>query len=193
MGIDVWRLRGRVATDAGGRSSGTLDAVVRASEAKVGTAPDSRPSEPGPAAASEAAAGDTSSPVAPFTVLCLVRDQAQVLIEPTDLRAGRRFAADLLASATGVWGGESRALLFEWPHAGIENRSRAMTRALTAFIQRQLDEPERSLTLIGAEVIERLDLPPPGDLIVLPQIDELMRSSELKRALWVELAGRNTS
>ena len=78
--------------------------------------------------------------MAPFTVLCLAKEDSLLLIEPTDLRAGRRFGADLLAAVTGNWADAARQLLFEWPQAGIANDELSVSKALGAFVSRQLGE-----------------------------------------------------
>lgn len=130
--------------------------------------------------------------MAPFTVLCLAKEDSLLLIEPTDLRAGRRFGADLLAAVTGNWADAARQLLFEWPQAGIANDELSVSKALGAFVSRQLGESGVRMKLVGSEVLERLGTMPEECLVTAPT-DQLMTDGELKRALWKEISRRARS
>jgi hypothetical protein len=126
--------------------------------------------------------GATSIATEPFAVLCLSREGAVLLSQPSDLRAARRFGADLLAAVTGVWGGQSDQLIFEWPQPGIDASAESMSKALGAFVIKQVGDNADGLTLVGAEVVERLGrVPVPDECMVIPAIDELMTSGDLKR------------
>lgn len=127
-------------------------------------------------------------------MLSLSRDGAALLAQPADPKAARRFAADLLAAITGVWGGQCRQLIFEWPQAGIDASEESMAKALGAFVAKQVSDNDGGLTLIGAEVVDRLGrVPVPDECLVIPAIDELMINGEKKRALWQEIVRRSDS
>lgn len=128
-------------------------------------------------------------PVAPFMVICLSKGDALILIEPTDVKTGRRFAVDVLSAVSGIWGGSVAQLAFDWPQPGIANNEATVTRALGAFISKQVSDNGDGITLIGGELVKRLSEPPDG-CVILPPIDALMTQGELKRTLWAELSSR---
>lgn len=198
MGIEVWRLRRPLIA---GVSADTLRSRERAP--RDATRPSAvMPESVGPAAqpardssGAEAIPGrsrESGSAVAPFTVYCLRHQNAVLLMAPENAKAGRRFAADLLAALTGVWGGEVAQLVFAWPQAGLEDNAASAGRALGAFVGRVFDDNTGGITLVSAEVLERLgpgfDLPAEG--LLLPPIDELMVDGEKKRLLWRDIESR---
>lgn len=188
MGIDVWRPRRSepsVRAAAAPRLDASRAAPAPAAAPAAATVPEPQvaPTRPVP----------SDPPVLPFTVLCLSKAGAVLLIETADPRAARRFAADLLAAATGAWGGETRLLAFEWPQPGIAPAADAVTRALGAFVGKQLADNDGALVLVGAEVLARLDsgILPDGCL-VLPPFDALMTDGSLKRTLWQNVGLRRS-
>jgi len=208
MGVDVWRRR-RTGSDDSGEGSGKKASGKKASDKKTsGNKQPVKKPLPAAVAADRSGLDDVSAAVgrepeqkAPdaagvpaFKVLSLLREGALLVVEPAEIRTGRRFAADLLAAVTGLWGGESRQLVFDWPQAGIENTRESMSRALAAFVNKQISDNEDGLTLIGAEVVDRLgQAPVPEDCLVLPPFEELMTRGELKRSLWKEIGRRRKS
>lgn len=191
MGIDVWYARAALGQAA--PSSPDISPDIPTSTAVQ---------EPAhPASSGSAPSVPERSPVrqpvatsvAPFTVLCLARDGAMLLIETADPRAARRFAADLLAAVTGVWGGETRQLRFEWPQPGIAPSADAVARALGAFVGKQLGDHEGALVLAGREVADRLAPGVlPADCVLLPPFDVLMTDGALKRTLWQDVGSRRS-
>jgi hypothetical protein len=166
--------------------------------------PDKKPgaSMPGPAAGpahnpADARIHPASSPpapgVRPFTVWCFSRPGALLLIETADPRAARRFAADLLAALTGIWGGETEQLRFEWPQPGLSPSEDSVTRALAAFVGKQVGDNGDALVLVGAEVADRLAASTlPESCLVLPRFDTLMTDGACKRALWQDVGSRRS-
>lgn len=203
MGIDIWRLRGRPAA---------AEANVQAAAVETVTGPDIREDEAGRSGSSTNPAmgrrpvhpaedgrqrppnrerpADGRPPrgpaVAPFAVLSVAKAGARLIVCSEENRTVRRFAADLLAAATGVWGGRSRLLRFDWPQPGIENTQSTLERALTAFVERQLAEsPDDELCLVSSDVLDRVDQARlPEGFLVLPPVSELMSSAALKRSVW---------
>ncbi|MGE0625805.1 MAG: hypothetical protein AB7I04_14615 [Pseudomonadales bacterium] len=210
MGIDVWHARrpagpepsSRVEVDASpaahahaqdeapARAARAVLEDARVAGARSGTSTAGAPARSVPEATA-ARERPAASGVAPFSVLCLSKAGALLLIEPADPRAARRFAADLLAAATGVWGGETQQLRFEWPQPGIAPTADAVARALGAFVGKQLADSDGALVLVGAEVADRLAPGTlPADCLLLPPIDALMTDGSLKRALWQKVGSR---
>lgn len=109
-----------------------------------------------------------------------------MLVALGQAKTERRFALDVLAAASGVFGGETAQLAFDWPQPGVENNPDTARRALAAFVAKQLGDRPDGQVLIGAEVVERLEAAPDGCL-VLPAMAELMVDGERKRALWQAL------
>ena len=203
MGIDVWRLRGHPAAAEASVQEVAVEAVagpdIRDDETGRSGSPanpamDRQPVQPAedgrqiPPKRDRPADGKPSrSPaVAPFAVLSLTKAGARLIVCSDENRAVRRFAADLLAAATGVWGGRSRLLRFDWPQPGIENTQSTLQRALTAFVERQLAEsPDDGICLVSSDVLDRVDQARlPEGFLVLPPVGELMSSAELKRTVW---------
>jgi len=198
MGVDVWLARGGAVEPLAelsvpqGDSATTRIPIATEQHARPVTPASSEPAPskppatvPDPAATQPRTAG---SPIAPFSVLCLSKGRVLMFVEPGQSRAARRFALDLLAASSGVWGGESAHLAFDWPQPGIDNNPLTVRKALSAFVAKQLGDQNPSLVLIGREVAERLEQIP-DDSIVLAPLPELMVEGELKRALWTELEG----
>ena len=186
MGIDVWHLR----------PAASPQEPVVPTEHRVQTLPenlsDPRPSTPLSAQPAQTSASGSQAvrptPVAPFVVVSLIKQDVLLLIAPRDLKASRRFAQDVLAAATGVRDGESGQRVFDWPQPGIENSAASLSRALGAFVSKQISDNASGMTLIGAELLERLDdFELTDDTLVMAAIDELMTSAELKRKLWLEI------
>jgi hypothetical protein len=134
-------------------------------------------------------APESGPPVAPFSVVCFAKGDVLLLIEPGASRAAVRFAMDLLSAASGIWGGELDRLAFDWPQPGIENNPTTQSRALGAFVGKQIADRDPGLLLIGRDVAGRLEQPVDG-CVLLPPLDALMTQGELKRALWAELKAR---
>ena len=204
MGIDVWRLRAR----AGTAEADSAVVAARAARAVLGARDaEALPADPpGKRAAvrpgddpdrgerlghpvlegKEAGRSAREAAVAPFAVLCLTRAGVRLIVLGDDNRSVRRFAADLLAAATGVWGGRSELIRFDWPQPGIDNTRTAQRRALTAFVERQLAEsPDDGLCLVDSDVLNRVSQERlPTGYLVLPSLEELMSSAVLKRSVW---------
>ena len=195
MGVDVWRVR-RQADDAGPAEAEIqpLTETETTAEADAVKAPVQPLPEPAVAPVRKAPdeGADTSTTIEPFAVVCLSREGAVLLSQPSDLKAARRFGADLLAAVTGIWGGQSDQLVFEWPQPGIDASAESMSRALGAFVIKQVGDNADGLTLVSAEVVERLGrVPVPEECLVIPAIDELMTNGDLKRTLWQEIVRRS--
>jgi hypothetical protein len=122
-------------------------------------------------------------------VVCLSKGDVVLLIEPGKSKAALRFASDLLSAASNVWGGNMDRLAFDWPQPGIENNAATQTRALGAFVDKQLGDRAPGLILLADEVAGRLETLPSGYLR-LPPITLLMTQGEHKRALWEKLKER---
>ena len=112
-----------------------------------------------------------------------------MLVELGRSKAVRRFALDILAASSGVFGGESAQLSFDWPQPGVDNNPSSARKALGAFMSKQLSDQDPALVLIGREVAAHLEQTPAAS-IELPPLAELMVDGDLKRALWAELEGR---
>ena len=192
LGVDVWLTRGAPALEEAAPAAQRLPQTGRNPAAAVAAelrAPAVEPELPGRPVVSADKQPAPAAPVRPFTVICLSKGDVLMLIEPADLRAGHRFAADVLSALSGIWGGSMTKLAFEWPQPGIANDAQSVRRALGAFVSKQVGDNGDGLTLIGGELVERLPGVPEG-CVILPPIDALMTRGELKRALWEELAGR---
>jgi hypothetical protein len=201
MGIDVWRQRGSRAdvADPSPSSAKPIEGVRPSPVHPESGHAATRIRVPARVRASEREPPATHPAEEPdaYTVLCLSNagnEGAVVIAAPRDLRTGRRFAADLLASVTGVWGGELRQILFDWPQPGLDGSRTAAAKALGAFVDKQVADLGDGTVLIGAEVVERLGSRElPEHWLVTPRFDELMTSGEAKRALWRELARHASS
>ena len=136
-----------------------------------------------------AAGNEAGPPVAPFSVLCLSKGPALMLVEPGGSKAARRFCLDVLAAASGVYGGESGQVAFNWPQPGVQNDKRSAGRALGAFVAKQLGDRAPELVLIDTVSADRLESVPEGSLQLAP-VAELMIDAAKKRGLWLELEGR---
>ncbi len=173
MGVDVWLAR-----------TGPADPLSELSVPRVSVPEDLPVERPGPAPAR--AAGPA---VAPFSVACLSKGPVLMLIELGPSKAARRFALDLLAAGSGMFGGESTQLAFDWPQPGVDNNAEAVRKALSAFLSKQIDDLDPSTLLIGREVADRLGQVPDGCILLAP-LAELMVDGQKKRSLWTELEGR---
>jgi hypothetical protein len=184
IGVDVWRLRTspEPASELVGSGVDSVEPELVLAE------PEGSRGLTAPLAESSSVSPE-SAPVAAFDVLSLSSRNALLLVELGDLKSGQRFAADLLSAATGEWGNDHGQLLFSWPQAGIDNSEASMTRALSAFIDKQLSDAAVTRVLISAEVagrVTRQNLP--ESYVCLPAFGELMVSGELKRSVWTEIS-----
>jgi hypothetical protein len=186
MGVDVWLARSGPGEQLAELSAATVGPTASAVQQKVPPPAADRVEPAEPPVTQPQPAG---SPVAPFSVLCLVKGRALMLVELGESRSARRFALDVLAASSGIWGGESTHLAFDWPQPGVENQPGTVRKALGAFVSKQLGDHQPSLVLIGREVAERLEQIPDGSVVLAP-FAELMVEGEQKRALWAELEGR---
>jgi hypothetical protein len=198
MGVDVWLLRraaheaspdlsvpdNQVAPGERGLSAAPADSVRAASRTPAGKGSDLAPVEPASAPARSA-----GRPVAPFSVFCLSKGPVLMLVELGPSKAARRFALDVLAASSGIYGGETAQLAFEWPQPGVDNNPRTLKKALGAFVSKQLSDQAPSRVLIDQEVSARLEQIPDGSIELAP-LAELMVDGERKRALWAKLEGR---
>ncbi len=197
MGIDVWRAR-RMGDETGSAAQAApTPARSRQASRAAAVAREASPPTENPAVQRHAIARQNAAvqqpEIAPFNVLCLSNPGAVLLVESGDVRSARRFAADLLAAVTGVWGGEMHQLVFEWPQPGIAPSSDAIARALGAFVNKQLADNAGALVMVGREVADRLSAAAlPEHCLVLPSFDALMTDGSLKRALWQDLASRRS-
>ena len=187
IGIDVWRLRPARGSELSMPSGKPAEAPQAAAEART-EAPTVRPAQ---TATSKRPDTTTGPAIAPFCVLSLLREGVLLLTESTDLRNARRFGSDLLAACSGVWGGESRQLIFEWPQPGLDSAGPAMSRALGAFVAKQLDDLGDGTVLMDANIAGRLEQPD-HRCLVIPPLDELMTDGDKKRGVWQEIVRRQT-
>jgi hypothetical protein len=206
MAIDVWRLRAdgprqdfiEVAAEVGS-DAGQIrqEAVVaspgvqqQTSPAAEATAATSVPGDPGESAKPGVAESD-AGPVPEFNVVSLSNEGGLLLFQSADLKGSRRFAVDLLATATGRWSRDYRQLVFAWPQAGIENTNTSMVKALAAFVEKQINDAPSNKVLVTAELFQRLDRSWPAvDIQKIPDIDKLMVDAELKKVVWLEISRR---
>ncbi len=178
LGVTVWRLR------IDGRADETVLEPASNEHPAAGSADEETVEEP-------VSAVSMIPAVDAFRVLSLVSEGGLLLIQPTDVRAGRRFGAELLAGATGNWGKDCTQLIFSWPQQGIENTESSMRKALGAFVEKQVADAATDRVLITRETCERVDENRlPEDALRLPGIDELMISGELKKSTWLEISKR---
>ncbi len=205
MGIDVYRLRHGDAGEA------LPAAETERARQPAGKLKDALPPVPLPGAAAPvtpAAPAPGSEPgltgtrvdagpaIAPFTVLCLRKAGGLVIMEADAAgsprqKAERRFAVDLLAAATGAWGGDSEAVAFDWPQAAIDNTAHAQQKALGAFLAKQLSDAEATVVLMDEGLTARLPegrVPGHAEAAVLvPPLTAVMSDAALKRRLWQTL------
>lgn len=195
MGVDVWVLRSArpVAPPAQPEAaSGRPEVKARRTLSQPVTPPAPvRDSSPDPAIAVSVATTEVAKapPVPPFRVACFAKGDVLMLVEPGTAKAAVRFALDLLSAASGIWGGELDRLDFDWPQPGIENNASTRSRALGAFVAKQMGDRDPGLVLVGQEVAERLEQIPAGCLM-LPPLGALMTQGELKRQVWAQLQER---
>ncbi len=183
MGVDVWLLR-RETAEALAELSAPERLLPTAEPAQTEAAqrapvaqPEPRPQPP------------VSGPeVQPFSVYCLSKGPVLMLVELGASKAERRFALDVLAASSGLFGGNAAQLAFEWPQPGVDNNPGTVRKALRAFVAKQLGDQQPEQILIGREVAGRLEQLPEGAIELAP-LAELMVDGALKRALWAELAG----
>jgi hypothetical protein len=174
MGIDVWHLRPAAQENLSDQQASSPLSAQPATTPQRFSASEPHTVRP--------------TPIAPFVVVSLIKQDVLLLMAPRDLEASRRFARDVLAAATGVRGGESGQRVFDWPQPGIENSAASLNRALGAFVAKQISDNDSGMTLIGAELLDRLDgFEITDNTLVMAAIDELMTSAELKRKLWLEI------
>lgn len=200
MGVDVWLPRTGPAESLAELSAEVVapasrkDPVPNLPEPAVPVAPGEarQPVAAAPTgreATGNAAGNEAGPPVAPFSVLCLSKGPALMLVEPGGSKAARRFCLDVLAAASGVYGGESAQVAFNWPQPGVQNDKRSAGRALGAFVAKQLGDRAPELVLIDTVSADRLESVPEGSLQLAP-VAELMIDAAKKRSLWLELEGR---
>jgi len=68
-----------------------------------------------------------------------------------------------------------------------------LTRALAAFVGKQIGDSGDSLVLVGGEVADRLASSTlPESCLILPRFDALMTDGALKRALWQDVGSRRS-
>ncbi|MEM8766599.1 MAG: hypothetical protein AAGE43_04095 [Pseudomonadota bacterium] len=206
MGIEVYRLRHG---DAAREPVEQAPDQTPVKQALKDTLPPLAGSETAPASAPPSASpapmtvpADAGPAVAPFVVLCLRKAGGLVILEADATggprqKAERRFAVDLLAAATGAWGGDTEALVFSWPQAAIENTAVAQRKALRAFLAKQLSDAQATVVLMDEGLSARL--PEDGaffdgsadaggaDVLSVPPLTALMSDGALKRALWQTL------
>jgi hypothetical protein len=127
--------------------------------------------------------------LAPFSVACLSKGPVLMLVELAPSKAGRRFALDVLAAASGVFGGETTQLAFDWPQPGVDNTPETVRKALGAFVAKQIGDLDPARLLMDREVAGRLERVPDGCVLLAP-LAELMVDGQKKRALWTELEGQ---
>jgi hypothetical protein len=190
MAIDVWRLR------TAGRREDLIEQPPSESVEAGGDA------ETAPAVKSTAPAVESGTrspglteseaqPVAGFNVVSLSDENGLLLFQSRDLKSRRRFAADLLAAATGHWSRDFRQLIFVWPQSGIKNTNASMVKALTAFVEKQINDADSNNVLVTTELFRSLDQSWPAvDIQQIPEIDELMVNAELKKSVWLEMSKR---
>lgn len=198
MGVDVWLLR-HAADDASPALSGPdkpvvagerdlptvqADSVGAVLKAPTGTGSDLPLEE-----TTSTLVRPAGRPVAAFSVFCLSKGPVLMLVELGPSKAARRFALDVLAASSGIYGGDTAQLAFEWPQPGVDNNPETLKKALGAFVSKQLSDHAPSRVLISQEVSARLEQIPDG-CIELPPLSELMVDGEGKRALWAKLEGR---
>ena len=201
MGVDVWLPRTGPLEPLAELSAGlaapaeTETAEQRSDSAGTEPAapvPPARVRQPVPSAPTDReTTGRTGSgaALAPFSVLCLSKGPALMLVEPGQSKAARRFCLDVLAAASGLYGGESVQVVFNWPQPGVENDLLSAKKALGAFVAKQLGDQAPELVLVDAISAERLESLPEGSLLLAP-VPELMVDAAKKRTLWLELEGR---
>jgi hypothetical protein len=199
MGVDVWLLRRRADEALPGLSAPGGQVVAGAREqptvqtdsvkaALKATAVGKGRGLP-PAETTSTPVRSAGRPVAPFSVFCLSKGPVLMLVELGPSKAARRFALDVLAASSGIYGGDTAQLAFEWPQPGVDNNPQTLKKALGAFVAKQLSDQAPSRVLIGQEVSARLEQIPDGSIELAP-LAELMVDGERKRALWAELEGR---
>ena len=196
MGIDVYRLRTGQTTEAlipprPAPEKRSASAPAPAAETKPAPVEVDAPATP--AATPTASRADTAPAVAPFAVLCLRKAHALVIVEASVAdgprqKAERRFAVDLLAAATGAWGGETAAVPFNWPQPGIDNTAPAQQKALAAFLRKQVDDAQATVLLVDDTLDTRLGSAElaaacPGAARI-PALAALMNDGALKKQLW---------
>ncbi len=197
MGVDVWLLR-RAEAAASAELSVPADAApsggpapepVERHRRRLAKAPAEPARTPAPAVEAAPPTRPVGPPVPPFSVVCLSKGPVLMLVELEPAKAVRRFALDVLAASSGMFGGKSAQLAFDWPQPGIGNDERSMRKALGAFVAKQLGDQAPARVLISRPVAERLEQIPEGTILLAP-LAELMVDGRQKRALWEELEGR---
>ena len=112
-----------------------------------------------------------------------------MLVEPGQSKAHLRFCLDVLAAASGEYGGGSAQVAFNWPQPGVENNQHNARKALGAFVAKQLSDQAPALVLVEGYTADRLETVPEQSLRLAP-LSELMINGEQKRALWIDLEAR---
>jgi len=210
LGIDVWRLRPGAdnVVNAPGRQveSSPEHAVSETTSTREASLtevpPQERPAQKDPAGKPAVPLMKVPDPIDDFTVVCVRRGDATYVMCTSDLQgrekvglnAARRFALDVLAIMAGSRGMAEKPgqpvseLVFDWPQPGVDNTREHASKALGAFVDKQLDDAGSGPFAVCEKVARLLaDDALPGSVIRTPDLIRLLHDGELKKALWRQL------
>lgn len=207
MGIVVWRLRSSAEARRESDSSvavqnagePVVEAVARPAAQSVVELPGSvlEPTAAAPTAAApepEAPAAPAAGPVAePWSALSLAQGGALLLVPADASKRDLRLAQDLVAAASGDFGGQAVARRFDWPPdmrlGEVAADAASGRRAFAAFVAKDVADHGVRVVLAVESLEAELaaDALPGCRRLIIADLGRLGQDEAAKRALWQRL------
>lgn len=213
IGITTWRLRAApgsaapaapdsAAPDSAAPDSAALDVppqagnskpVMRSERSVPAMRPPAQEASLTPPSSAATASPPPARAEAPWSVVSLALSGTLLLVSGDSSRRDLRLARDILSAAVGDWRSRPARRDFRWPPEiaghGLAPSPDAGRRALAAFIDKDVSDHGVGLLLCTHSVAARFPSGWQGcRLLPMPELPELGRDPDAKRALWGALA-----